>query len=593
MELNYAGLSSPGPVRERNEAAIGFRQLPGAEESRDFSAVAVLAEGTGGGSFAETASRLAVETVLSTLSGAGEGSTPRQLLARMFDAAGRAVRELPAERRLGAAVPLELCLALFYGDLILVEKAGRGRVFLVREGEWRALEGGFATSGGKPWSWVSGEEEAGSRDVALTGGPGSEPPFPVDREQAEALPGDLVVLCSPGLSALIPDPELTRLVSGLPPAQACRQLVSLAESRGAGGPLSIQVVRFGEVGAQPSLIGAPRAHETPPPNGGYDLQPGRTLDERFLITEIISRSGMATVFKALDRATGQEVALKVPFLQFECDPGFYSRFLREEEIGRRLDHPYLLKFFAVERRSRPYLVTEFLRGHTLAEMLKEMRPLPEADALRLAGRICEALAHMHGHRVIHRDLKPQNVMICPDGSIRILDFGIARSTGRRFTFAGFTPAMGTPEYMAPEQVSGRRGDERTDIYTLGVMLYEMVTGEIPFAAADGDVFAAMDARVTGDPPAPRRVRRGLSEQVEEIILHAMEREPRKRYQSVAALKEELDDPARVQLTGRSLRLRTPSAWRRRLRRGVMIGAALAAVSMGLAQLILLILRRGP
>ena len=131
---------------------------------------------------------------------------------------------------------------------------------------------------------------------------------------------------------------------------------------------------------------------------------------------------------------------------------------------------------------------------------------------------------MHEHDVVHRDLKPENIMICNDGSIRIMDFGIAKYEGmRRLTFGGFTPAMGTPDYMAPEQVKGRRGDRRTDIYSLGAILYEMVTGSVPFEGANP--FLIMNARLSGDPVAPRVRNPELSPQVEEIILHAMARIP--------------------------------------------------------------------
>jgi serine/threonine-protein kinase len=301
---------------------------------------------------------------------------------------------------------------------------------------------------------------------------------------------------------------------------------------------------------------------------------------------------MATIFKATDAVSKEDVAIKIPFLQYESDPGFYSRFVREGEIGSKLDHPYILKFVPVENRSRPYLVTEYLRGYTLAHLLKSVNRMPEADALKIASRICDALSYLHGNDVIHRDLKPQNVMICLDGTIRILDFGIARSTGRRFTFSGFTPAMGTPEYMAPEQVKGKRGDERTDLYSLGAMLYQMVVGEIPFGDIE-DVFEGMNARVTGDPVAPRKKNRQLSEQVEEIILHAMEREPKNRYQSAAAMKEELEHPEQVELTGRWQRLLAPSKWRRYWKSGLLLCLALAAILFGFVELILLIMRRGP
>ena len=195
--------------------------------------------------------------------------------------------------------------------------------------------------------------------------------------------------------------------------------------------------------------------------------------------------------------------LKVPYLQIESDPAGFDRFRREEEIGLQLNHPYILKIIRVEKKSRPYMVMEYLEGQTLSELLKNVQPLPEPDAVKIASRICEALDYMHQHGVVHRDLKPQNIMLCNDGSIRIMDFGIAKAlASRRLTFVGFTPAMGTPDYMAPEQVRGSRGDQRTDIYSLGAILYEMATGEPPFG---GDsAYVIMNARVTGDPVAPRK-----------------------------------------------------------------------------------------
>src|SRR5262249_34288596 len=183
------------------------------------------------------------------------------------------------------------------------------------------------------------------------------------------------------------------------------------------------------------------------------------LDERFHITDVISRSGMASIFKARDLQTGRTVAVKVPFMQFESDPGFFSRFEREEAIGKALDHPYILHIVPVQQKSRPYIVMEYLEGQTLRQLLRSVRPLPEADALRIASRVCEALEYMHKHDVVHRDLKPENIMLCNDGTLRIMDFGIAKAAGmRRLTFTGFSNAMGTPDYMAPEQVKGKRGD---------------------------------------------------------------------------------------------------------------------------------------
>ncbi len=200
------------------------------------------------------------------------------------------------------------------------------------------------------------------------------------------------------------------------------------------------------------------------------------------------------------------MAIKIPLMQFESDAASFSRFQREEEIGRTLNHPHVLKIFTVpdDKKSRPYIVMEYLEGQTLDALLREIHPLPEPDAVKIASRICEALDYMHQNNVIHRDLKPQNIMICNDGSIRIMDFGIAKSLkARRITFVGFSPAMGTPDYMAPEQVKGKRGDERTDIYAMGAILYEMTTGSTPFEGESP--YAIMNARLTGDPVLPARL----------------------------------------------------------------------------------------
>jgi serine/threonine-protein kinase len=296
---------------------------------------------------------------------------------------------------------------------------------------------------------------------------------------------------------------------------------------------------------------------------------------------------MASIFKAIDNKTGRVIALKVPFMQFESDPGFYSRFQREQQIGQTLNHPYILRLEArPENQSRPYLVMEYLEGQTLGHVMRSIRPMPVSDALRIASRVCEALHYMHTHEVVHRDLKPENIMICNDGSIRIMDFGIAKyESMRRLTFGGFTPAMGTPDYMAPEQVKGKRGDARTDIYSLGAILYEMVTGAVPFEGANP--FLIMNARLSGDPMAPRQRNLDISTQVEEIILHAMSRNPHDRYPTALAMKDELDHPEQVQNTGRAERLQAPKAWKSRWRgtRLVIVATALPLVVWGIVVIV--------
>jgi serine/threonine-protein kinase len=374
--------------------------------------------------------------------------------------------------------------------------------------------------------------------------------------------GDVIVQCTDGLYAHIVDDEFCDIAGHYSPDEACQRLVALAEKRQTDDNISVQVIQINEVERVHYYRGTPYYVKDKGTLVSNELQPGQILDNRFEIIDTISKSGMATIFKARDRKAGTTVAMKIPHMQFESDPGAYSRFQREEEIGKVLNHPFILKIFPIDadQKSRPYIVMEYLEGQTLDALLKEIHPLPEADAVKIASRLCEALDHMHKNNVVHRDLKPQNIMICSDGTLRIVDFGIAKSLKmRRITFVGLSPTMGTPDYMAPEQVKGKRGDERTDIYALGAILYEMTTGQTPFEGENA--YAIMNARLTGDPVAPRKVNPKLTPAVEEIILHAMSRNPADRYPSATAMKEELDDYEKVELIGRFKHLQAPQAWK--------------------------------
>ena len=592
MELTYAELSSPGPVRDNNEDFVGFWQPQTLDEKRSRGAVVALADGVGGLNRGEVASQLAVETALKSFRDAPE-KPPQQLITQLFNDANLAVYDKSMEDHGRSRMATTLCVAVLRNNEVVVGNVGDSRVYLVHKGEIRQLSTDHSYVGMQQKFGLISEQDAKTSEHRniLTRSVGQDPVIRIDLETATIFKGDRVILCSDGLYAHVADMEIADIVSRFSPAQACRQLVALAEQRGTDDNLSVQVIQVNEVEELTYYRGAPMYHKPAEPQAGYELQPGQTLDDRFFIVETISRSGMATIFKATDLTTKETVALKVPFMEFESDAGFYARFEREEEIGLRLNHRYILRFIPVEHRSRPYIVTEYLSGYTLAHLLNSVRPMPEKDAVKLASRMCDALAHMHEHGVVHRDLKPQNIMICYDGTIRIMDFGIAKAEeGRRITFTGFSPAVGTPDYMAPEQVKGKRGDVRTDIYSLGAMLYEMVVGTTPFEGEN--LFAVMNARVTGDPAAPRRRNPQVSPQVEEIILHAMEREPARRYVSAAAMKADLDDTAAVQLTGRCDRLQAPTVFRnsRFKMRWVVLGSIVPIIVFLL--LIWLILQRG-
>ncbi len=302
----------------------------------------------------------------------------------------------------------------------------------------------------------------------------------------------------------------------------------------------------------------PEHHHELEPSTEPQLRPGEILDARFVIREAVARSGQATVYRAADMLNGhRDVAIKVPLRKREVDLAGFSNFQHEEEIGLRLAHPFLLKFHAVEEgKSRPYLVMEYLRGCTLGHLASIRRPIAESDALKLLGFVCEAVGYMHGQGVIHRDLKPVNLMLCCDQTLRVVDFGLSAPPLRhRSVLAQLGNIFGAPEYMAPEQVENGPYDERTDIYALGCVLYELLTGSVPFAHESQ--WQSAFQRTTGDPIAPRKLNPALSPQAEEIVLHALQRLPDDRYPSMAAFRAELNAPDRVVVTGRCDRLRPP------------------------------------
>ncbi|HEX9145924.1 MAG TPA: serine/threonine-protein kinase [Candidatus Binatia bacterium] len=284
-----------------------------------------------------------------------------------------------------------------------------------------------------------------------------------------------------------------------------------------------------------------------------ELSPGQTLDQYELL-DVIARSGMATVFRARDLDNGHTVALKVPYLEYEADLVFHERFKREEQIGQRLDHPAIIKVLRPKEKSRVYLVMEYVEGELLSERLRRERRFPVKTAVTVARQIADALVYLHEHNVVHRDLKPANIMLQPYGRVKLIDFGIALDTTlRKMTWGRMSQAMGTPDYMAPEQIKGLRGDARTDIYSLGAILYEMLTGEVPFTG--NNVHAAMRAKMQEDPTPPRRLRNEISLQLEEVVLHALERQPHDRFDSALELREALTHLDSVQVTGRAARQR--------------------------------------
>jgi serine/threonine-protein kinase len=318
------------------------------------------------------------------------------------------------------------------------------------------------------------------------------------------------------------------------------------------------------------------------------LEAGETLDHYRLDAEV-ARSGMSTLYRATDLRTGRQVAVKVPHPEMEADPVLLERFRREEEIGQEIDHPGVVKTFDGEARSRRYMVIEWVEGRLLRAILNEEGKLPVDRAVALTVAMCDALDNLHKHGVVHRDLKPENIMVCEGDRIKIIDFGIAlKEDARRITQVGLTPALGTPDYISPEQVKGHHGDQRSDVYALGAMLYEMLTGQPPFTGPSP--LAVMNERLVADPAPVRELNPEIPPEVEEILFRALARDPRRRYSTAAEMAWELEHQ---ELVGVESGFSRPVMLGRFVinRRKLALYAALAVVPLALFVVMLLLSRR--
>ena len=583
MRLSHFAQSSSGPKRQKNEDAFAYWESSDDEVRRRQGAIAVVADGVGGSKRGEVASKMAVDIALEIFQDTDPRTPTKQLLKEIFDRANLAIYEAGMKDPSGGRMATTLSVCIFRDKELAIGHVGDSRVYLVRNEEIRRLTDDHSYTGLQLKLRLITEHEARASHLRsmLTRSVGPEPIVRMDYKRLKLASHDRILQCTDGLYCFINDGEICEGVDRLNMEEICPYLIALSERRGTDDNLTAQVVQIdwlNEPLYNTSISFLKTPLHGPDINMQHEVQVGDVLDSRFRIDEVISRSGMASIYKAWDLLIEETVAVKVPHMQFESDPGSFARFQREAEIGKRLNHPNILRFINVTKQSRQYIAMEYLEGRTLSSVMNEVRPIPIPDAVQIASALCDALAHMHEKGVVHRDLKPQNIMICNDGSIRIMDFGIAKATEmRRITFAGFSPAMGTPDYMAPEQVKGRRGDERTDIYSLGAILYEMTTGQVPFEGPNP--FIVMNSRITGDPIAPRKVNPKISPELEEIILHAMEREPYRRYASAAAMKAELDDPESVKSTERHKHLQSPRIWKTRWQgtRLVVLSAAVPIV----------------
>ena len=322
--------------------------------------------------------------------------------------------------------------------------------------------------------------------------------------------------------------------------------------------------------------------------GFYDaLEAGSQVDF-YRIDTPVARSGMASIYRATDVRDNRTVALKIPHPDMEADPILSDRFQREAGIGEKLNHPNVMRVFKDEKRSRIYMVMEWCQGRLLRQIMDEGR-LSHERGLHIAKEVLRALDYIHANGVVHRDLKPENIMVDENDNIKLIDFGIAGdSSARRLTYANFTATLGTPNYISPEQVKGKRGDGRSDIYSMGVILYEMLSGKLPFTGPSP--IAAMNDRLLNHPVPPSVADPAISPHLQEVLYRALERDPKNRYATAHEFLNDLEHLDQVGVADRD----ELKNWQRRkshLSRKILYYGALALVPVAVLLVMMLLAHR--
>jgi serine/threonine-protein kinase len=322
--------------------------------------------------------------------------------------------------------------------------------------------------------------------------------------------------------------------------------------------------------------------------GFFDtLEAGSQIDS-YRIDAPVARSGMASIYRATDLRDGRIVALKIPHPDLEADPILFDRFKREAGIGEKLNHPKVMRVFGGEKRCRIYMVMEWCEGRLLRQILDEGE-ISQDRAVRIVVGILDALDYIHANGVVHRDLKPENIMVDADDNIKLIDFGIASdSAARRLTYANFTATLGTPNYISPEQVKGKRGDGRSDIFSVAVILYEMLSGKLPFSGPSP--LAAMNDRLLNHPTPPRVANPSISLQLQEVLYRALERDPANRYPKARDFKFDLEHLDQVGIEDR-IELRHWQKRKSQLSRKIFYYSGLALIPVAILLLMMLVAHR--
>ncbi|MDL2205513.1 Stk1 family PASTA domain-containing Ser/Thr kinase [Eubacteriales bacterium OttesenSCG-928-N13] len=271
----------------------------------------------------------------------------------------------------------------------------------------------------------------------------------------------------------------------------------------------------------------------------------RILSNRYVLSEVVGTGGMAVVYRAWDRVQLREVAVKVLRSEYNADDDFVRRFNHEAHAAAKMSHPNIVNMYDVgQDGDMRYIVMEYVRGKTLKDLIRQTGKLKPQRAVAMALRILAAVDHAHKSHVVHRDIKPQNILVDAEGNIKVADFGIARATNTNTqTYADGESVLGSVHYFSPEQASGQTADEKSDLYSVGVVLYEMVTGHVPF---DGDTPVAVALKHVQEVPKSTRIfDPEISKGLDEVIMKSLEKDSDKRYQTATGFAADLKRAIRL------------------------------------------------
>lgn len=327
---------------------------------------------------------------------------------------------------------------------------------------------------------------------------------------------------------------------------------------------------------------------------GATLTPGRglVLMDRYELGEVLGAGGMATVFQARDRILDRDVAVKVLRDQYSADPVFLARFTREAQQAARLSHPGLVTVFDTGvQDGTAFIVMELVRGRTLRQVLTSDGRLPVPEAVHIAMSVCEVLDVAHRAGIVHRDIKPGNILLSDDGRVRVFDFGIARTDGSDALTRTAT-VLGTAAYIAPEQAAGRAAGSQSDLYAVGCVLVEMLTGTPPFAA--DDPMALLYQHIHDQPAAPSAARSEVPPSLDTVALRFLSKDPADRPATAAQARRELraaiaDQPHETRLlpvpqTGPAGARRWPGTARQTVATGILCVSLVLVVVLALQHL---------